>query len=320
VQIHSFKFTSDRRKNKMANRSTHFSFFRLLQRLCALGLAEERSQTEHCRHERPLPLKLAVFIDIENFGNSAAIRSVFDFLAQGWNPICRRAYGFGLVRHRDLFRDLSIIPIEILHNTTGKNAADIALVIDAMTELSLGRSEAFCIVSGDGDFSRLAQIIRERGLPVLVFGPESTPVALRTACTEFHLLQSKPSQDKESSAPEGLTRPSDPANQRTAIKKGSAELIDLVFRLAAGKGKTTLSAINQAGCREYEGFCSKQYGKQKLTVLLRGLGPFEVRPVRNSMGIVEDYEVRPKTPGVAQPEGSEKGCLCGAPQLSQKGE
>jgi len=304
----------------MANRSTHFSFFRLLQRLCALGLAEERSQTEHCRHERPLPLKLAVFIDIENFGNSAAIRSVFDFLAQGWNPICRRAYGFGLVRHRDLFRDLSIIPIEILHNTTGKNAADIALVIDAMTELSLGRSEAFCIVSGDGDFSRLAQIIRERGLPVLVFGPESTPVALRTACTEFHLLQSKPSQDKESSAPEGLTRPSDPANQRTAIKKGSAELIDLVFRLAAGKGKTTLSAINQAGCREYEGFCSKQYGKQKLTVLLRGLGPFEVRPVRNSMGIVEDYEVRPKTPGVAQPEGSEKGCLCGAPQLSQKGE
>jgi len=285
----------------MANRSTHFSFFRLLQRLCALGLAEERSQTEHCRHERPLPLKLAVFIDIENFGNSAAIRSVFDFLAQGWNPICRRAYGFGLVRHRDLFRDLSIIPIEILHNTTGKNAADIALVIDAMTELSLGRSEAFCIVSGDGDFSRLAQIIRERGLPVLVFGPESTPVALRTACTEFHLLQSKPSQDKGSSGPESLTRPSDPANERTTIKKDSAELIDLVFRLAAGKGKTTLAAINKAGCREDEGFCSKQYGKQKLTVLLRGLGPFEVRPVRNSKGIVEDYEVRPKIPGVGQP-------------------
>ena len=185
-----------------------------------------------------------------------------------------------------------------------------------MTELSLGRSEAFCIVSGDGDFSRLAQIIRERGLPVLVFGPESTPASLRTACTEFHLLQSNQSQNKESSAPESLTRPSYPANQRAVIKKDSAELMDLVFRLAAGNGKTTLSAINQAGCREDEGFCSKQYGKQKLTVLLGGLGPFEVRPVRNSMGIVEDYEVRPKTPGVAQPGGSEEGCLFGAPTSS----
>lgn len=300
----------------MTNQSTHFSLFRLLQRLFALGFDEEKPQTEYSSQERSVPLKLAVFIDIENFGNSAAIRSVFDFLAQGWNPICRRAYGFGLLRHRDLFRDLGIIPIEILHNTTGKNAADIALVIDAMTELSLGRSEAFCIVSGDGDFSRLAQIIRERGLPVLVFGPESTPASLRTACTEFHLLQSNQSQNKESSAPESLTRPSYPANQRAVIKKDSAELMDLVFRLAAGNGKTTLSAINQAGCREDEGFCSKQYGKQKLTVLLRGLGPFEVRPVRNSMGIVEDYEVRPKTPGVAQPGGSEEGCLFGAPTSS----
>jgi len=285
----------------MANQSTHFSFFRLLQRFFALGLNEEKIQTENSGQKHSVPMKLAVFINIENFSNSVAIRSVFDFLAQRWNPICRRAYGFGLVKHRELFRDLGISPIEILHNTTGKNAADIALVIDAMTELSLGGSEAFCIVSGDGDFTRLALTIRERGLPVLVFGPESTPDSLRAACTEFHLLQSKPSQDKGSSGPESLTRPSDPANERTTIKKDSAELIDLVFRLAAGKGKTTLAAINKAGCREDEGFCSKQYGKQKLTVLLRGLGPFEVRPVRNSKGIVEDYEVRPKIPGVGQP-------------------
>src|SRR5450631_2178679 len=98
--------------------------------------------------------KIAVFIDFENFGNGVAIRSAFDFLAASWNPICRRAYSSGLVNHRQLFRDLGIIPFEILQNSASKNAADIALVIDVMAELNLGHSEAFRIISGDGDFGR----------------------------------------------------------------------------------------------------------------------------------------------------------------------
>jgi len=86
--------------------------------------------------------------------------------------------GSGLAAPLRLFRNLGVSPIEVFRNTPGKIAADIALVIDVMTELSRGRSEVFCIVSGDGDFNRLALTIRESGSPVLVFGPESTPDSL----------------------------------------------------------------------------------------------------------------------------------------------
>jgi cytochrome c556 len=57
-----------------------------------------------------------------------------------------------------------------------------------------------------------------------------------------------------------------------------------------------LQAINQAGCRRDEGFCAKQHGNQKLSGILKGLGPFDVCPVRNSSSALRDYEVRSKIP------------------------
>jgi hypothetical protein len=178
----------------MAVQSTHFSTSRLIRRLWELGSKPESGQAESAEPGLATRPNTSVFIDIENVSNDVAIRSVFESLAPRWNSICRRAYGSGLATHLPLFRDLGINPIEVFRNTPGKNTADIALVIDVMTELNRGRSEAFCIVSGDGDFSRLALTIRESGLSVLVFGPESTPDALRSASTEFHLLPSKPVQ------------------------------------------------------------------------------------------------------------------------------
>ena len=288
------RFTSDRRKNQMKIQLLHFSMFRVFQRLWALGLDEEKPQTDHSSQDRSVPPKLAVFIDFENFNNGAAIRSIFDCLAPRWTPICRRAYGLGLVSHRHLFRDLGISPIEIFHNTTGKNAADIALVIDVMTELSPGRSEAFCIVSGDGDFTRLAMTIREWGFPVIVYGPESTPDSLRAACTEFHLLSSEPMQNEVSFAYRSNVTAL-PARKTTTSSKSQAELIHLVLELASDTGKTTLGAINGAGCKRDARFCSKLYGGPKLSKLLIGMGLFDLSPVRNSTDAVQDYEVRPKS-------------------------
>jgi len=135
-----------------------------------------------------------------------AIRSVFESLAPHWNPTCWRANGSGLATHLQLDHDLGINPIEVFHNTSGKNAANIALVIDVMDELSRGRGEGFCIDSGDGDFTRLALTLREWGLPVLVFGTESTPHSLRSASTEFHLLSSGPMQNRVPACIRALTR------------------------------------------------------------------------------------------------------------------
>ena len=70
-------------------------------------------------------------------------------------------------------------------NTTGKNASDIALVIDAMDLLHSGRFDGFCLVSSDSDFTRLAARIREQGVDVYGFGEQKTPESFRQACRRF---------------------------------------------------------------------------------------------------------------------------------------
>jgi hypothetical protein len=305
------KLDAVRKGNRMTIGSRHFSISRLFQRLWALGLKPDNFRTESASPDPATRLKMSVFIDVENVNNEVAIRSVFESLAPHWNCICRRAYGSGLATHLQLFRDLGISPIEVFHNTPGKNAADIALVIDAMKELSLGRSEAFCIVSGDGDFSRLVLTIREWGLPVLVFGPENTPESLRSAGTEFRLLSMKQAQKSGSSAPKAAASPSRAPGKRTVTRKDQAELINLVSELAASTGKTSVRAINEAGCRRDVGFCSKQYGDQKLSLVLRGSGLFHLEPIANSNGTVDDYEVRPITTSALPAEGFDRQNLSG---------
>ena len=75
--------------------------------------------------------------------------------------------------------------ISNVNNTTGKNAADIALVIDAMDLMHKGKLDGFCLVSSDSDFTRLAQRLREDGLVVYGFGERKTPEAFRSACNRF---------------------------------------------------------------------------------------------------------------------------------------
>ena len=75
-----------------------------------------------------------------------------------------------------------------------------------------------------------------------------------------------------SSGPRAKATPSLPTTNRTTTKRDQAELIQLVLELAASTGKTTLVAINQAGCRRDQGFCSKQFGTQRIITTLRGLG------------------------------------------------
>ncbi len=76
-------------------------------------------------------------------------------------------------------------PLPASATTTGKNASDIALVIDAMDLLHSGRVDGFCLVSSDSDFTRLASRIREEGLEVYGFGEKKTPESFRQACKRF---------------------------------------------------------------------------------------------------------------------------------------
>jgi len=139
--------------------------------------------TEHDR-----PKKLAVLIDADNASPGIA-SGLFEEIAAVGEASVRRIYGdFSGTRLKGWSEILSthaIMPHQNFASTVGKNASDIALVIDAMDLLHTGRFDAFCLVSSDSDFTRLAARIREQGVDVYGFGEAKTPASFRQACRRF---------------------------------------------------------------------------------------------------------------------------------------
>jgi hypothetical protein len=133
----------------------------------------------------------------------ASVRRVYgDFSSPqmtGWSKVKAE---FGLVPHHQ--------PA----NTVGKNASDIALVIDAMDLMHSGRFDGFVVISSDSDFTRLASRIREQGLDVYGIGQKKTPEAFRKACKRFIFLENlggAPAEPARSVRTDDRTQPR-PAN------------------------------------------------------------------------------------------------------------
>lgn len=136
--------------------------------------------------------RLAVLIDADNasVNHLEALTSEIALLGRA---IVRRAYGDWtrpqLSRWKNVLLSYSIQPIQQFNYTTGKNATDASLIIDAMDLLYTERFDGFCLVSSDSDFTRLAQRIREQGLIVYGFGRQHTPKAFVQACDRFIYLE-----------------------------------------------------------------------------------------------------------------------------------
>ena len=147
--------------------------------------------------------RLAVLIDADNTSPSIA-DGLFDEIAKIGEASVRRIYGdFSGQRLKswaDILSQHAIIPHQNFAYTAGKNASDIALVIDAMDLLHSGRFDGFCLVSSDSDFTRLAARIREQGADVYGFGAQKTPESFRQACRRFiyteNLLPEAPAPDR----------------------------------------------------------------------------------------------------------------------------
>ena len=136
----------------------------------------------------PRSPRLAVLIDADNTSAKIADR-LFEEIAQLGEASVRRIYGdftrAGLRGWTDILAKHAIIAHQQFAYVTGKNASDIALVIDAMDLMHSGRFEGFCLISSDSDFTRLAARIREQGLDVFGFGERKTPESFRQACRRF---------------------------------------------------------------------------------------------------------------------------------------
>src|SRR5438105_8609089 len=136
----------------------------------------------------PRQPRLAVLIDADN-ASAQIVDGLFEEIATIGEASVRRIYGdFSSARSKAWIETLSrhaIIPQQQFAYTTGKNASDITLVIDAMDLLHSGRFDGFCLVSSDSDFTRLASRLREEGADVYGFGARKTPESFRQACRRF---------------------------------------------------------------------------------------------------------------------------------------
>jgi len=177
----------------------------------------------------------------------------------GWNKVQAE---FGLVPHHQ--------PA----NTVGKNASDIALVIDAMDLLHSGRFNAFVLVSSDSDFTRLASRIREQGLDVYGIGAQKTPEAFRKACKRFIFLENLEGADSVQTGP-GKSKP----KPRPESKMNEAR--DLILRAMDGTDQEDdwykLGRLGQMILAAHPDFDTRSYGKKKLSDLVADLKIFETR-------------------------------------------
>lgn len=221
--------------------------------------------------EAKTPL-LAVLIDAEN-ASAKISEALFKEIAAIGEAAARRIYGdFSSAQMRswtDVLARFAIQPQQNFANTKGKNSGDISLVIDAMDLLHSGRFDAFCLVSSDSDFTRLASRIREEGAEVYGFGERKTPESFRQACTRFIYTENLMPQ-----ASTGTASGPQPAVRRAAQ---AAPLVEqAIAAMEDDDGWITLGAIGSHLRNAYPDFDQRTYGYAKLSDLIRGLDGFEV--------------------------------------------
>lgn len=232
----------------------------------------------------PRSPRLAVLIDADN-ASARIADGLFEEIAKIGEASVRRIYGdFSHARSKswaDVLQKHAIMPHQQFAYTSGKNASDIALVIDAMDLLHSGRFDGFCLVSSDSDFTTLAARIREQGIDVYGFGERKTPESFRQACRRFIYTENLRAVSEGSpQAPETTKKPLEPLNKATQqVKKAIAEL-------DSDDGWVTLSGVGKQLSNLNSDFDSRNYGIAKLSDLVRKTGAFDIeQPKGGSMRI-----------------------------------
>ncbi len=221
--------------------------------------------------------RLAVLIDAENVPPRAAER-LFDEIARLGEASVRRIYGdFSEARLKSwaaLLPGLAIIPQQQFGNTVGKNASDIALVIDAMDLLHTGRFDGFCLVSSDSDFTRLASRIREQGVDVYGFGEMKTPQSFRQACKLFIYIENLIENFQPAVvAPKAVPPP--PAPSIAPQAKALPLLRRALAQIEDDDGWVHLGRLGQQIAKLAPDFDSRTYGQKNLSGLVAATGAFE---------------------------------------------
>lgn len=198
-------------------------------------------------------LKFAVLIDADNISDKY-VSIILEETAKSGIATYKRIYGdwtnTRLGSWKNVLLDNSITPIQQYSYTTGKNATDSAMIIDAMDILYSGTVDGFCIVSSDSDFTRLVARLKEAGKQVVGMGESKTPKPFISACNQFKYLdiifQSKEQEEENMGRKEELTTVK-AASKTAKTKKGTkAAAASAKKRKEELKPQTDLKMIKRA--------------------------------------------------------------------------
>ena len=235
--------------------------------------------------------RIALLIDSDNV-SAAHLEGVLAELASYGTVSVRRMYGDWTSERlrgwKDAANEHSVQPIQQFSYTTGKNATDSALIIDAMDLLHQSTLDAFAIVSSDSDFTRLASRLRESGARVFGFGERKTPKPFVNACDTFIYLDvlkvnestaAEPAEDASQAAPDART-PSAPSRATVKELRQDSRLMNLLrAAIAAGAdddGWAHLSGVGATVQKQSPDFDSRNWGYAKLGDLVEAVGLFRV--------------------------------------------
>lgn len=251
-------------------------------------------------------LRLAVLIDADNIPYSN-IKGMLEEIAKYGNPTFKRIYADWtkptVSGWKSVLLEYAITPIHQYSYTTGKNATDSAMIIDAMDILYSGRVDGFCIISSDSDFTRLATRLREAGMKVFGFGEKKTPTAFISACDKFiyiEILDKDKTPEEEVSAP-ARSKPKTPRasqaeNGKQPISPVTRNLVKLISDsindLADESGWTFLGDLGNLLLKKQPNFDPRNYGFNKLVLLLKSMKEFEVEKRDTGKGHVKNFYVR----------------------------
>ncbi len=229
--------------------------------------------------ERPL----AVLIDADN-ANPNVVDGLLSEVAKLGVASVKRIYGDwttpNLSSWKAVLLEHSIQPIQQFRYTTGKNATDSAMMIDAMDLLYTGPFKGFCIVSSDSDFTRLASRLREAGKTVYGFGEMKTPKPFVAACDRFIYTEVFTSIAMNE-ADESAETPSSLIKQTAKELRKNTKLL-LMIRTGIetssdDNGWSQLGPVGSYLAKASPDFDPRNYGYQKLSELVEAIGLFEIK-------------------------------------------
>ena len=215
---------------------------------------------------------LAVLIDADNTSAKYA-QAIFDEIVKLGEANVRRIYGdFAsgrLAGWDDAVRSLAILQHQQRTNSKGKNASDIALVIDAMDLMYKRALDGVVLVSSDSDFTRLAQRLREEGLEVYGFGARTAVSAFRNACNRFIYVENLVEPDAERESGTAAAKATEPPSK--AVKT-----IAMAVEGSDDNGWAHLGEVGQRILAAAPDFDPRTYGCRNLSTLVEKSGGFEI--------------------------------------------